>query len=116
MNYEKLSQIAETEVRRTLQSFPREIRSRVQPVPVFLERRPDSDDLAQGVEPDTLGFYDEGPSEMVTPRIRLWLENLWDLAEGDEAVFREEVRTTLLHEIGHFLGWDEEDLAERDLD
>lgn len=116
MNYEKLSQIAEAEVRRTLRSFPREIRDRVQSVPVFFERRPDADDLAQGVEPDTLGFYDEGPSEAATPRIRLWLENLWDLAEGDEAAFLDEVHITLLHEIGHFLGWDEEDLAERDLD
>ena len=35
------------------------------------------------------------------------------MAEGDLATFRAEVRTTLLHEIGHVLGWDEQDLEER---
>ena len=67
------------------------------------------------VEPDTLGIFDEGAQASPTPRIRIWLENLWDVAEGDMASFRAEVRTTLLHEIGHVLGWDEEDLEERGL-
>ena len=61
------------------------------------------------------GIFDEGAPASPTPRIRIWLENLWDVAEGDMASFRAEVRTTLLHEIGHVLGWDEEDLEERGL-
>ena len=51
-----------------------------------------------------------------TPRIRLWLANLWDFAENDEAIFRAEVRTTLLHEIGHVLGWDEHEVEKRGLE
>jgi predicted Zn-dependent protease with MMP-like domain len=41
---------------------------------------------------------------------------LWDFAKGDEAIYVEEVRTTFLHELGHFFGFDEEGLAERGLD
>lgn len=47
---------------------------------------------------------------------RFWLENLWDFAEHDEETFRDEVRVTLLHEIGHLLGWDEDDIADRGLE
>jgi predicted Zn-dependent protease with MMP-like domain len=110
-----LSKMAQTEVRAALRSLPREIRAVVERVPVFFERRPDAEDIAHGVEPDTLGLYDEGAPDAPTPRIRLWLENLWDFAEGDAAVFRAEVRTTLLHEIGHLLDWDEQDVEERGL-
>jgi predicted Zn-dependent protease with MMP-like domain len=50
------------------------------------------------------------------PQIILFLDNLWDFADRDEGVFRQEVRTTLLHELGHYLGLDEDDLTERGLD
>jgi len=50
------------------------------------------------------------------PQIILFLENLWDFAEGDEEMFREEVATTLLHELGHYLGLDEDDLTDRGLE
>jgi predicted Zn-dependent protease with MMP-like domain len=49
----------------------------------------------------------------------LFLENLWLMIEeegGDERDFRFEVRTTLLHELGHYLGLNEEDLEERGLE
>ena len=79
--------------------------------------------LDQGFEPDLLGLF-EGASRLEAdphasdppPRIILYLDNLWDLAAGDSAIFTEEVRTTYLHELGHFLGFDEDDLTLRDLD
>ncbi|MGA7213293.1 MAG: metallopeptidase family protein [Terrimicrobiaceae bacterium] len=110
-----LSKMAQAEVDAALRELPVEILPLVQRVPVFFEWRPDPEDITQGVEPDTLGLYDEGAPEAPTPRIRLWLKNLWDYAEDDAAVFRAEVRTTLLHEIGHLLGWDEQDVEERGL-
>ena len=115
MTLEDLSSIAARETEIALRGLPREVRRRLENVPVFFERRPDPQDLALGVEEDTLGYYDPGSSDVPTPRIRLWLENLWDYAEGDARIFREEVQTTLLHEIGHALGWDEEELDERGL-
>ncbi len=50
------------------------------------------------------------------PQIILFLENLWDQAEGDEDLFCDEVHTTCLHELGHYLGLDEDDLCERGLE
>jgi predicted Zn-dependent protease with MMP-like domain len=37
-------------------------------------------------------------------------------AAADRDEVREEIRVTLLHEIGHHVGWDEHDLADRGLD
>lgn len=116
MNHATLLRLARVEVDGAIWELPDDIRSIVERVPVFLERRPDAEDVAGGIEPDTLGIFDEGARASPTPRIRIWLENIWELAEGDTAVFRAEVRTTLLHEIGHLLGWDEQDLEERGLD
>ena len=47
--------------------------------------------------------------------IHLYIENLRDEAQDSPARFRQEVRTTLLHEIGHYLGLDEQALARRGL-
>ena len=87
---------------------------------MIFERQPNAELQADGIEPDTLGlftgakFAEEGnvplPSQIV-----LFLENIWDVAEGSEEVFREEVRTTFLHELGHYLGLDEDELTGRGL-
>ena len=45
----------------------------------------------------------------------LFRSNLMRMAHDREAM-QEELRVTLLHEIGHFLGLDEEDLERRGLD
>jgi predicted Zn-dependent protease with MMP-like domain len=115
MNVSMLTKMARAEVHAALRSLPTEIRALVQRVPVFFEWLPDAEDVAYGVELDTLGLYEEGTPEAPTPRIRLWLKNLWDLAGEDATVFRAEVRITLLHEIGHLLGWNEQDVEERGL-
>jgi predicted Zn-dependent protease with MMP-like domain len=49
------------------------------------------------------------------PQVILFLGNLWDEVEGDVELFLSEVRTTYLHELGHYLGLDEDDLADRGL-
>jgi predicted Zn-dependent protease with MMP-like domain len=49
------------------------------------------------------------------PQIILFLDNLWDFAEGDPEVYRDEVQATYLHELGHYLGLDEIDLDDRGL-
>jgi predicted Zn-dependent protease with MMP-like domain len=118
MNHSKLLKIARVEVDAAIWELPSDVRAILERVPVFLERRPDADDIAAGIEPDTLGVFEEGAGAgaSATPRIRLWLENLWEVSEGDLGSYRAEVRTTLFHEIGHVLGWDEQDLEERGLD
>jgi predicted Zn-dependent protease with MMP-like domain len=50
------------------------------------------------------------------PQIILFRENIWDQAEQDEEWFLDEVHTTYLHELGHYLGLDEDELIERGLE
>lgn len=86
-----------------------------------LERIPNAQLLEEGIEADTLGifmgaeFAEKGQIPMPS-QMTLFLQNIWEEAEGDEGFFREEVRTTFLHELGHYLGLEEDDLAERGLD
>jgi predicted Zn-dependent protease with MMP-like domain len=121
MNWKRLCAMAEKEVEVTLTALPGPLREQAGKLPVTLQRRPGAALQADGIEPDTLGlftgaeFADEG-NVSLPPQIILYLDNLWDFAEGDEAVFREEVRTTLMHELGHYLGLDEDELEERGLE
>lgn len=113
--------MAEEEVQALLGSLPNTIRKKARSLPIMFERHPGGALLAEGLEPDTLGLF-QGPSLMDDPSdplpssIILYLDNIWDVADNDTVFFREEVRTTLLHELGHYFGWDETDLETRDLD
>jgi len=121
LDWENLCVLASDEVERMLAALPAPLRDRAKQLPVTLERIPNTGLQADGIEPDTLGlftgaeFAEEGHVPM-PPQIILFLENLWDLAEGDEKVFREEIQTTFLHELGHYLGLDEDELTERGLE
>ena len=113
---------ARAEVERVLRSLPKPLAERARALPITFERQPSAALVADGIEPDTLGlfvgasFSDEGYGSPVPSQIILYLENILDAAEGDEEFFDEEVRTTLLHELGHYLGLDEDGLTERGLD
>ena len=103
--------------------LPPALRPLAATVPVHFEALPDAELIAAGFEPDILGLFTGSPhgadlheDQPMPAEIILFLENLWDFAEGDPSVFADEVRITYLHELGHFLGWDEEDLAARELD
>jgi predicted Zn-dependent protease with MMP-like domain len=118
-----LLEIAQAEVRGTLRRLPRPLRPHAEALPVVYEPRPNEAILADGWEPDLLGLFvgkaygeEESGYADVPSQILLFLDNLWDFAEGDEQIYREEVATTYLHELGHYLGLDELDLEERGLD
>ena len=97
------------------------MREQARRLPVTFERAPNAGLQEDGIEADTLGlftgaeFADEGGT-VLPAQIILFLENLWEFAEGEEEVFGEEVRTTFLHELGHFFGLDEDDLMDRGLE
>ena len=116
-----MHELALTEIEATLAALPKPLREQAQKLPVTFEQVPNAGLQADGIEPDTLGlftgseFADEGTS-VLPPQIILFLKNLWDFAEGDEKTFREEIRTTFLHELGHFFGLDEDDLTKRGLE
>ena len=122
-DYERLTKIAADTVAAAQRQLPPEIRPLARDVAVHYERTPSDDLLADGFEPDILGMFIGSPhgSELtqdnpIPPQIMLYLESLWDFAEGDDAIFREEVRVTYLHELGHYLGWGEDELTARGLD
>ena len=113
--------MASAEIESTLSKLPKPLCNQAKNLPVTFERKPNLDLLADGIESDTLGlfvgpeFADEEHVPM-PPQIILFLENLWDVAGGDEDVFSKEVRVTFLHELGHYLGLEEDDLTERGLE
>ena len=120
-NWTKLQKLALAEIEATLAELPKPLREEAQKLPVTFEHKPNAELQADGIEEDTLGLftgadYAGSVAEVLPPQIILFLDNLWDMAEGDEEFYREEVRTTFLHELGHYLGLDEDELTERGLD
>ena len=90
--WDKLCAMASEEVEATLAALPKPLRERAGQLPVTFERVPNAGLQADGIEPDTLGlftgpeFADEG-NVPLPPQIILFLENLWDLAEGEGGGF-----------------------------
>jgi predicted Zn-dependent protease with MMP-like domain len=123
MKASRLARIASEAVEATWRLLPPDIRQVALQVPVRFEPRPGPDLLAEGVEPDLLGLFTGNPlgsdpasGDPMPPQIYLYTANLWDFAERDTGAFRDEARLTYLHELGHFLGWDEDQVAARGLD
>lgn len=115
--------LAEHEIKAIQSSLLGHLRGAAQALPVTYEPLPSAELVADDVEPDTLGLFvgepygeAESGALQLPAQIILFLENIWDLAEGDEEIYREEIATTYLHELGHYLGLEEIDLEERGLD
>ena len=114
----RLEKLASDVVASVLASLPEPLAERARTLPVLFAQKPDPDD---GQEEDLLGLFigpelaDEG-YETLPAQIILFLENLWDESEENESAFRNEVRITYLHELGHYLGLDEDDLFDRGLE
>ncbi len=123
MTPDQLTRLAANVVAATQRQLPPEIRPLARDVPVHYEARPAPDVIADGFPDDILGLFtgsehgaemqDANPSP---PQILLYLDNLWDFAGEDEEAFRAETRLTYLHELGHYLGWDEDEITARGLD
>lgn len=105
-------------------ALPDDLQASLASLIVTLDPKPTPDEEQQeGDDEALLGLF-VGPSfgeeldtaDPIPPVIRLFVENLRVEAQDNPDRFRQEVRTTLLHEIGHYLGLDEEELADRELD
>lgn len=120
--WKKLTTIAEATTSGTLQRLPADLRERAAGVPVVFEPWASEELLAPDLEPDILGLFVGDPynvtdsTQPMPAQIFLFLESIFDLVEGDDAAFREEVRLTYLHELGHYLGLDEGELEARGLE
>ncbi len=113
----ELISMAEQEVAQIIKVLPDEIKAHALNCPVSFEAKSavvsDDEELLGLFEGASL--LDEASADNL-PRIRLFVENIWEYVEMDEQDFLDEVGTTFLHELGHYLGWDEEQLAERGLE
>jgi predicted Zn-dependent protease with MMP-like domain len=110
------------EVRKAARKLPRQFRQCLDRVPVVVQDVPDAS-LAEGpdrdeVAPDILGLFDGVPlpetSEFDLPQLRpntiyLFQRNL-ERAATDRDDLVEQIRITLYHELGHYLGFEEEDM------
>lgn len=123
LDWDWLCELAQDEVGAIVEGLPDTLRVQASKLPLTLERKPGRDLVGDGIAPDTLGLF-VGPefaeeasgASPMPPRIILFLENIWEMAEQDEEIYLEEVHTTYLHELGHYLGLDEDDLYDRGLE
>lgn len=101
-----------------LERVPERLRSHLRGVTILAEDRPSAELVATGFDPRAYGLF-EGPTQAQASaidappqpsRIVLYVHNLVADAETDDDL-EEEVAITVLHEIGHFFGLDEEDLV-----
>lgn len=116
-------EMADHEVQAVCAALPQDLRACMANLAITLDPRPrPSEQIEEGDEEGLLGLF-VGPayaehqddSDPMPSAIRLYIENLRDEAEDDPKRFRHEVRKTLLHELGHYLGLEEEDLDKRGL-
>ena len=113
--------VATDTVTATQRDLPAAIQPLAAAVPIHFEELPPAHLQEEGFEPDILGLFSGEPhgetSDNPLPaQIHLFLGNIWDYAEGDPDIFKDEVRLTYLHELGHYLGWDEDQVADRGLE
>ncbi|MGC4095414.1 MAG: metallopeptidase family protein [Polyangiaceae bacterium] len=118
-----LEDLIVTTAEEAVAGLPQAFRERLQAVPILVAPRPDEEMVSEGFDPRALGLF-EGPtdaehenndaSELPT-RIVLFSANL--LAESvDEEQLKTEVTTTVLHELGHYFGLEEDDMERLGLD
>ena len=109
-------------VREAVAELPRELLERVQNVAIVIEWRPTARDRkAAGVGPGRtlLGLYHGIPLtqrgeyyNLVPPdKISIYQEPIEEFCRDDDEV-REQVRKTVLHELGHYFGIDDDRLHE----
>lgn len=110
-------------VARVIDKLPKEFREQLRNVEIVVETRPSNELLrAEGLDPreDTLyGIYQGVPlpdrsaldPPLLPDKITIFAEPLLeDFPDPDE--LREEIRLTVLHEIAHYFGMDEEEIED----
>lgn len=123
MKAARLTRIASEVVSAVQGELPVDVAAVARAVPVHLEAAPGAETAGDADPQDLLGLFVGTPhgealaaDSAEPPRIFLYMENLWDYAGEEAGAFRDEVRTTYLHELGHAIGWDEDQVAGRGLD
>ncbi|PRQ08254.1 metallopeptidase family protein [Enhygromyxa salina] len=109
--------LIEASAEQVMAQIPEEFREHLRNVPIVLEPRPHPEVVREGFDPRALGLFEgleqgrlaAGEPSQAPTRIVLFYANLLADAPDDETLF-DEIEITLLHEIGHFFGLDEDDV------
>jgi predicted Zn-dependent protease with MMP-like domain len=110
-------------VGQVVQTLPDEFRSRLENVAIVVAEWPDDEEAEVGVESgapaesDLLGLYQgipygerlQGYTMTLPDRITIYRQPILASART-EAAAREEIRLTVLHEIGHYFGLGDDEL------
>jgi predicted Zn-dependent protease with MMP-like domain len=115
----ELAAIAE----QALAELPARARQLLENVPIIIAELPARADVESGLDPRLLGLFSGTPLPEASnlggqpglTQIILFRRNLERAAETEDEL-RDEIRTTLLHETGHFFGLDEDELERMGLD
>ena len=109
-------------MRRALRDLPPPFREQLRQIDIVVKRRPSRADLAEadlGPGESMYGFYRGIPLtergsgyNLVAPDIINIYQEPLEEDFPDEAELIEEIRTTVLHEIAHFFGIDDDRLEE----
>ena len=111
----EVAEIAE----QALDELPARARELLRDVPIVIAEQPAESDVDAGIDPRALGLFSGtalpdashlGGQPGLT-QILIFRRNLERVA-GDAEELREEIRTTLLHETGHFFGMSDDDLED----
>ena len=93
----------ERHVRRALDALPADLARRLDNVAVVVE-----DENAQ--EPELLGLFEEAP--YLPAKVTIYRRPLEEAFGDDPKVLEQEIRITVLHELAHYFGIDEDRLEE----
>lgn len=108
------------------EELPTQVKNYLKNVAVTVEDVPDLSRLTSSdppLSPGSLGLYEGTPPSLAPgddpwshfpSRITLFRKNI-EISSTNEDELKDLVSSTLLHEVGHYLGLDEEDLDERGL-
>ena len=93
----------EEHVRRALDGLPPDLAAGLRNVAVVVE-----DENAE--EPDLFGFFEDAP--YLPARVAIYRRPLLEEFGDDPAALEREIRITVLHELAHYFGIDEDRLEE----
>jgi predicted Zn-dependent protease with MMP-like domain len=110
---EEVGAIAE----QALAELPERARDLLRDIPIVIADQPAESDVDAGIDPRSLGLFNGTPypddshlgGQPGLTQILIFRRNLERMAGSDDEL-REEIRTTLLHETGHFFGMTDDDL------
>jgi predicted Zn-dependent protease with MMP-like domain len=93
----------EEQVRRALDALPPDLARGLENVAVVVEEE-------NSGEPDLLGLFEEAP--YMPAKVTIYRRPLEADFGHDPALLEHEIRVTVLHELAHYFGIDEQRLAE----